>query len=35
MLELSLLDSKMHQFSAGLQAIAAIYTARKYMKYYS
>lgn len=35
MLELSLLDSKMNQFSASLQAVAAIYTARKYMKYYS
>ena len=35
MLELGLLDSKMNQFSASLQAIAAIYTARKYLKYYN
>ena len=33
MLELGLLDSKMNQFSNSLQAISAIYTARKYMKY--
>lgn len=31
MLELGLLDSKMSQFSQSLQAVAAIYTARKYM----
>lgn len=35
MLELGLLDSKMNQFSASLQAIAAIYTAKKYLKYYN
>jgi len=35
MLELGLLDSKMNQFSASLQAIAAIYTARKYLKFYN
>lgn len=35
MLELGLLDSKMNQFSSSLQAIAAIYTARKYLKYYN
>ena len=31
MLELGLLDSKMTQFPQSLQAIAAIYTAKKYM----
>jgi len=31
MLELGLLDSKMSQFNPSLQAIAAIYTAKKYM----
>lgn len=31
MLELGLLDSKMSQFPQSLQAIAAIYTAKKYM----
>ena len=35
MLELSLLDSKMNQFSHSLQAVAAIYTARKYIKHYN
>lgn len=35
MLELGLLDSKMNQFSASLQAISAIYTARKYLRYYN
>ena len=35
MLELGLLDSKMNQFSASLQAISAIYTAKKYLKYYN
>ena len=35
MLELGLLDSKMNQFSASLQAIAAIYTAKKYLKYFN
>jgi hypothetical protein len=35
MLELGLLDSKMSQFSASLQAISAIYTAKKYLKYYN
>ena len=34
MLELGLLDSKMNQFKASLQACAAIYTAKKYLKYY-
>ena len=31
MLELGLLDSKMSQFSQSLQAVAAIYTAKKYL----
>lgn len=31
MLELGLLDSKMSQFNQSLQAVAAIYTAKKYM----
>jgi len=31
MLELGLLDSKMSQFSPSLQAIAAIYTAKRYL----
>ena len=31
MLELGLLDSKMSQFPQSLQAVAAIYTAKKYM----
>lgn len=31
MLELGLLDSKMSQFNPSLQAVAAIYTAKKYM----
>jgi len=35
MLEVGLLDSKMNQFSASLQAISAIYTAKKYLKYYN
>lgn len=35
MLELGLLDSKMNMFPASVQAIAAIYTARKYLKYYN
>jgi len=35
MLELGLLDSKMNQFSNSLQAISAIYTAKKYLKFYS
>ena len=35
MLELGLLDSKMNQFSASLQTISAIYTAKKYLKYYN
>lgn len=35
MLELSLLDSKMNQFPQSLQAVSAIYTAKKYMKHYS
>ncbi len=32
MLELGLLDSKMSQFPQSLQAVAAIYTAKKYMQ---
>ena len=32
MLELGLLDSKMSQFPQSLQAISAIYTAKKYMQ---
>ena len=35
MLEISLLDSKMNQFSHSLQAVSAIYTARKYIKHYN
>ena len=31
MLELGLLDSKMSQFNQSLQAVAAIYTAQKYL----
>ena len=31
MLELGLLDSKMSQFDQSLQALAAIYTAKKYL----
>lgn len=31
MLELGLLDSKMSQFNQSLQAVAAIYTAKKYL----
>jgi hypothetical protein len=34
MLELGLLDSKMNQFRASLQAVSAIYTAKKYLKHY-
>ena len=34
MLELGLLDSKMNQFKSSLQACAAIYTAKKYLKHY-
>jgi hypothetical protein len=34
MLELGLLDSKMNQFRASLQATSAIYTAKKYLKHY-
>jgi hypothetical protein len=33
MLELGLLDSKMSQFPQSLQAISAIYTAKKYITY--
>lgn len=33
MLELGLLDSKMSQFPQSLQAIAALYTAKKYMQF--
>ena len=35
MLELGLLDSKMNQFPQSLQAIAAIYMAKKYLKYHN
>ena len=35
MLELGLLDSKMNQFSNSLQAIAAVYVARKFLKFYN
>ena len=35
MLELGLLDSKMNQFSNSLQALAAIYTAKKYLRCYN
>ena len=31
MLELGLLDSKMTQFNPSLQAVSAIYSAKKYM----
>jgi hypothetical protein len=33
MLELGLLDSKMSQFPQSLQAVSAIYTAKKYMQH--
>ena len=35
MLELGLLDSKMHQFSNSLQAVAAVYVAKKFLKFYN
>lgn len=35
MLELGLLDSKMNQFSDSLQAVAAIYTSKKYLRCYN
>lgn len=35
MLELGLLDSKMHQFQNSLQAISAIYIARKFLRLYN
>ena len=35
MLELGLLDSKMHQFTQSLQAISAIYMARKFLRLYN
>lgn len=35
LLELGLLDSKMNQFTNSLQALAAIYTAKKYLRYYN
>ena len=35
MLEVGLLDSKMNQFDTSLQAISAIYVAKKYLKCYS
>jgi len=35
MLELGLFDSKMNQYSPSLQAVAAIYTAKKYLKFYN
>ena len=35
MLEISLLDSKMNQFANSLQAVAAIYVAKKYLNHYN
>jgi hypothetical protein len=35
MLELGLFDSKMNQYLPSLQAVAAIYTAKKYLKFYN
>jgi len=35
MLELGLLDSKMHQFPSSLQAISSIYMAKKYLKHHN
>ena len=35
MLELGLLDSKMHQFAASLQAVSAIYLAGKFLQLYN
>lgn len=35
MLELGLLDSKMHQFSQSLQAVSAIYLAGKFLQHYN
>lgn len=35
MLEVGLFDSKMNQFYPSLQAVAAIYTAKKYLKFYN
>ena len=35
MLEVGLLDSKMNQFSTSLQAISAIYVAKKYLKFHN
>lgn len=35
MLEIALLDSKMNQFSNSLQAVAAIYVAKKYLNHYN
>ena len=35
MLELGLLDSKMHQFSQSLQAVSAIYLAGKFLQLYN
>ena len=35
MLEVGLLDSKMNQFSTSLQALSAIYVAKKYLKFHN
>ena len=35
MLEVGLLDSKMNQFSPSLQAVSAIYVAKKYLKFHN
>ena len=35
MLKLGLFDSKMNQYLPSLQAVAAIYTAKKYLKFYN
>ena len=35
MLEIALLDSKMNQFSNSIQAVAAIYVAKKYLNHYN
>jgi hypothetical protein len=35
MLELGLLDSKMSMFKQSLQAVAAIYSAKKFVRFYN
>jgi len=35
MLEIGLLDSKMHQFPQSLQAVSAVYSAKKFLKYHN